>query len=146
MKKKMVWLIALALLPVLTVGLECMPDSVMVFDGTETTYYSYFDLMPEGITTRLLTPLTGLMTIVAFIITVLYVITRKNYWLTGLKWNCLLAACVAAIPIVVRTESFVVPTVFVPILLIAEAVLCVLYLKKGMFQEDGKPAGRRLKR
>ena len=144
MKKNVVWLIVLALLPVLTVGLECMPDSVMVYDGTETFYYSYFDLMPAGITTRLLPPLTGLMTAVAFLITVIYVISRKDFWLKGLLWICMIAACVAVLPLAVRTEIFVVPSVFAPILLGVEAILCHIYLKKGVAKEEEKVTGRRL--
>ena len=135
MKKQYILKAILILLPVLAVGLAMKGDSVMLIDSVTgvTQTYSYFDLVP-GAAFPVAAPLAGLTAIVSGGCAMIYLFARRRSVLEVIRWTAFAGACVAVVPIVARGEVVMVPSVAVPILLLAEFVLGGI-LAKG-FKED----------
>ncbi len=118
MKKTVLLKIFLILLPGLAVLLATTEDSVTVFDSVAQTteYYSYFDLVPVTVV-QLCTPLAALLAVAATILAVLFVVLGKMWCIKGMFWTAFLSAVVSSLPLLMRTEVIVVPTVFFTILM-----------------------------
>ncbi|MGM9549373.1 MAG: hypothetical protein ACI3V5_05970 [Faecousia sp.] len=122
MKKKTLFKILLVLLPVMAVALAAAVDSVSVVDTrTQTTVcYSYFELIPYE-PLQMIPPLAGTLCIFTGILAIGAVVSKKEWWLTGVKWMALAASVAAVAPILMRGETVaVLPNVGVPLLMLCE--------------------------
>lgn len=129
MKKKLIWNIVLLLLPLLTVGLAAMPDSVTVLRELQIEYCSFFGTLSDGSRPMGLA-FCGLMTFVLFGLLVVYVVIKKKFLLNIACWLSLGAATLSVLPLLIRSEPMVIPNVGVALLLCVEALLAFIYYKK----------------
>lgn len=145
MKKQTLLKLFLILLPVLAVGLATTGNSVTVFDsqtGT-TAYYSYFDLLPVA-TMRMVTPLAGILSILAGGFAIGSVVSKQSWCRKTVKWLSIAAATVAVLPILVRGDVLVVPNVGFPIFMGAEWILAWIMDKKPG-EKTAEQSGPRLR-
>lgn len=142
MNKKLIWYIVLLLLPLLTVGLAAMPDSVTVLREPVIETCSFFDTLSDGSRPMGLA-FSGLTIFILFAVLVVYVITKKKLWLNVAVWVSLIAATLAVLPLLLRTEPMVIPNVGVPLMLCVEALLCSIHGKQD--EKQIVPEGKRLK-
>ncbi len=140
--KNLLWNIALMVLPLLAAGVAAMPNSVTLMQEP-VQYCSFFGTFADGSRPFGLA-FAGLMIFVLFFMVVLYVSLKKKPLLNGATWVALVAATLAVLPLLLRTEPLVLPNVFVALLLCAEAMLTwVCYKKK---EPQPKISGKRLKK
>lgn len=141
MKKKTVFKIVLVLLPILAVALATTVNSVTVVDkatGT-TAYYSYFELIPDELL-QMLPPLAGTLCIVTGVFAIGAAVSRKGWWLTGVKWLALAASIAAVAPILVQgREVTVLPNVGVPVMMLAEWVAAFYAARQPEQADDNAP-------
>lgn len=145
MNKQLMRKIFLVLLPVLAVGLATTEDSVVVY-GPEvgTMYGSYFDLLPAG-SFPIITPLAAILGLTSGILAAIYAAFEKEWSLKGCMWTAFFGSVAAVVPILIREETLIVPNVFYPILLVAEAILAYVMIKKPIKKTE-VATGRRLER
>ena len=135
MKKQTILKGILVLLPVLAVSFAMQGNSVMLYDSVAgtTLYFSYFDLVP-GAVLPVAAPLAGLAAIFCGGCAMIYLFARKISVLQTVRWTAFAGGCIAVLPIVVKGTVTMIPTVAVPLLLMAEFVLAGILLKG--FRED----------
>ena len=114
------------LLPVLTFGLELMPDSVSVV--LEEGYHncSFFGTLPDGSQPMGLA-VAAMLTVITAVVALVANIVQKPQWYTALIWLSLAAATMSVFPILMKSDPVVLPTVIVALLLLAESLLAYLY-------------------
>jgi len=145
MKKNTFFNLMLYVLPLLVVYIALDPSGVLVFDGVNTTHYSWFQLV-ESSSVGWCAPVSGLLTYVLFALAVIYGLAKKKWCLKGIRNVAFLAGCIAAAPNMVRADIMVVPNVFGAILLLADAAIAFTMLKNSAAEENSKPVGKRLKK
>ncbi len=147
MKKRVVWSIVLILLPLLTVGLAAMPDSVTaVVSKTEIVRISFFQSLPDGSYPPGLA-FSGFLCCVTALLAILYGILRKRYWLTGVVVTAFASTFLSVLPLILRSQPPVVPHVGVAIAMAVECVIAY-FCRKSAVKGTGKEesAGPRLDR
>ena len=141
MKKEKWMKIALLMLPLLMVAVASGPAGVTVFDGTNTAYYSWHQVV-EKASFGWCAPVAVVMNYVVFVLAMIFFLKKKNWCLTGIFYLAFAAACVAVLPIVIQSDVKVIPNVVGVILLLGETLLAKLMLKKP--QEEPAKKGKRL--
>ena len=143
MKKSVLWRTVMILLPVLTFGLELMPDSVSVVleDGTHSC--SFFGTLPDGSQPMGLA-VAAMLTLITAAVAVAANFAKKPQWYTALFWVSMGAATMSVFPLLIRSEPTVLPTVFVALLLLAESLLAYLYKSGDRKEDNQKLSGPRL--
>lgn len=143
MNRRILWNIVLILLPVLTVGLESMPDSVMVrLSQTQTKAYSFFYVLPTE-QLGLCTPFAAVFTCLIPMFAIGYVISKRPFCLKAVMGFSFVALFLAVLPFLVQPEQMIVPNVGVAILMGMECILArVLGKKKMTVAEDDTVAPR----
>ena len=144
MKKSSVLNILLYVLPLLVVYIALNPSGVLVFDGVNTTYCSWFQLV-EGSVVGWCAPVSGLLCYVLFALAVIYGLTKKTWCLKGIRNVAFLAGCIAVVPNLVTADIMGVPNAFGAIILLVNAAIAFTMLKKTAVEES-KPLTKRLKK
>ena len=140
--KKDKWMkIALLLLPLLTVAVASAAASVTVFDGVNTAYYSWHQVVDQS-SFGWCAPVAVVMNYVVFVLAMVYFLKKKDWCLTGIFYIAFAAACVAVLPIVIPGDVKVIPNVMGVIFLMAESLLAKVMMKKQ--PETPVKNGRRL--
>ena len=131
MKKETLLKIVFVLLPVLAVSLAMSGNSVMFYDPAvgEAAYYSYFDLNATG-PMPLAAPMAGICAIICGTSAIIYFAAGKLGALSVVKWAAFFGACVAVLPVIAREDVKLVPSVGVPLLLMAEMGLSAMLMKE----------------
>lgn len=143
MKKRVFMKSILILLPVLAVGLATTGNSVVVFDslaGT-TQYFSYFDLLPVE-SLQLVTVLAAILCLVAGILAVVCVITKKDRLMNSVMWISFVATIIAVIPVIMKGDIKVAPNVGVPIFMFLEYGLAYSLAKNAEKEAERQPVPR----
>ena len=144
MKKKTVFKMLLVLLPILAVALAATVNSVTVVDtiaGT-TAYYSYFERIPDEML-QMVPPLAGTLCIFTDILAIGAAVSKKGWWLTGVKWLALASAIAAVTPILLQGRDVtVLPNVGVPVLMLAEWVTAFYAARQPAQADDTDHAPR----
>lgn len=124
MKKQTLMKIFLVLMPVLAVGLATTKDSVLVYHPTWCMMqaYSYFDLLPVGVL-QSVTPLAAVLCVLVGGFAIGFVITGKKWCINAVKIIAFSAACLAVLPVLLPSDTKVLPNVGVPIFMMVEFVL-----------------------
>lgn len=141
MKKKTFFKILLVLLPIMAVALATTVNSVTAVNSATgtTAYYSYFDLIPDE-SMQLLPPLAATLCIVTGVLSIGAVVSKKEWWLTAVKWLALAASIAAVMPILLRgSDTMILPNVGLPILMLGEWVVAFYAAKTP---DEGKQAPR----
>lgn len=144
MKKPALTTILLLAFPLLTVLLASGPAGVTVFDGVNTAYYSWHQVV-EKAAMGWCAPMAVVMNYAVFALAVFYLLRKKAWCLKAVFILSFLAACVAALPIVIQSDVKVVPNAFGMILLMAESGVAYMLTKKAETKTE-KPKGKRLDR
>ena len=144
MKKQTILKGILVLLPVLAVSFAMQGNSVMLYDSVAgtTRYFSYFDLVPEAVL-PVAAPVAGLAATLSGGCAMVYLFARKMAVLQTVRWSAFAGACVAVLPIVIKGTVTMIPTVTVPLLLLAEFVLAGI-LVKGFKEDENSSRPNRL--
>ena len=121
MKKTILWKIVLILLPVLTFGLELMPDSVSVMLEEGPYQCSFFGTLPDG-SHPLGLGVAAMLTVITAVTAVVACFSKKQPWYTALIWVSLAAATMSVFPLL---------TVIVALLLLVESFLAYLYMAQN---------------
>ena len=144
MKKNTAIYIALLLIPLMVVGIAISPNSVTVIRGEELTYTTFAEAV-SGSYVGWCAPVALLATYALFAMAVIYGITKKQYWLKGIRGVSFVAACLVACPVLVQGgEVMVVPNVLAAILLLGLWLAAHMALKNKDLQKTEAPTGRRL--
>ena len=132
MNQKKILNILLVLFPMVAVVLAGMANAVTVCLVTETeslvTYCSFFTLV-EDVQLAICLPAAGLCSAVTFGMAIIYLVKKTNFWLTGVTVASFAALTLAVLPIVYRNEVYLIPNMWVPLLMTAEAILAYGILK-----------------
>lgn len=130
MKKTVVLKALLILLPIMAVGLATTVDSVMVFDPVsgQTTYHSYFEALPVN-NLQMITPLAAMAAALSGIMAAVFMAKKHTYLLKAVGYAALASSCLAAVPMMVREDIFVVPNVALPIFMVLEYVVSFMLQK-----------------
>ena len=144
--KKTMTKILLVMLPIMAVALATTRDSVQVINTVtaQAVAGSYFDLLPTD-TMPMAGPGAGICAILSGILAVIYLFSKKRGVLQGSKWCAFVGACFAVLPLFVRGEVMVIPNVGVPLLLMAQFVVCAISGKLPK-EEKTEYQGPRLER
>ena len=145
MKKMNVTTMALLALPLMMVFVASNPSGVMVFDGTNVTMLSWFQMVPEA-AFGWCAPAAGLLNYVIFGMAGIYAVLKKDWCLKGIFGIALAAVCIAVLPIVARPEIKIVPSVLGAILLSVESGVAYAAMKKAEPAKEEKKNGKRLKK
>ena len=142
MNKQRFLRLALILLPLIAVGVACMPTSVMIFSAEtkETAYCSYLQLLPEG-SFQIGGVLAVLLASVSGGLAITYSVGKKEKLLMPIRVLAVLSMLAAVTPILLQSEPKVVPNVAVPILM---GIQWILAGRMKRPQEETKKIGRRL--
>lgn len=143
MKKQNLMKIALLVLPLLVVLVASGPSGVTVFDGENTAYYSWHQLVVKS-SLGWCAPVAMLLNYCVFALAVVYGLLGKTWSVKGIFGISFAAACIAALPIVVQSDIKVVPNVMGVIFLGAESMAAYLVMKKAAAEKEAKPRGKRL--
>lgn len=144
MKKPAFTTILLLAFPLLMVLLASGPAGVTVFDGANTAYYSWHQVVEKS-AMGWCAPMAVVMNYAVFGLVVFYLLRKKSWCLKAVFILSFVAACVAALPIVIQSDVKVIPNVFGVILLMAESLVANVLSKKTETQPE-KPKGKRLAR
>lgn len=144
MKKPALTTILLLAFPLLMVLLASGPAGVTVFDGVNTAYYSWHQVVEKS-SMGWCAPMAVVMNYAVFALAVFYLLRKKTWCLKAVFILSFIASCVAALPIVVQSDVKVVPNAFGMILLMAESGVAYVLTKKTEAQTE-KPKGKRLDR
>ena len=144
--KKLKFNYLLALLPLAMVLIASGPSGVTVFDGTNTAYYSWHQMVQKS-SFGWCAPMAVVMNYVVFALAVIYLLKKKSWCLTVIYYLAFAAGCVAVLPIVIQSDIKVIPNVMGVIVLMSESLAAKLVMKKLPEEKTGnKNAGRRLER
>ena len=142
--KKLKFDYLLALLPLVMVLIASGPAGVTVFDGTNTAYYSWHQVVQKS-SFGWCAPMAVVLNYVVFGFAVIYLLKKKSWCLTGIFYLAFAAGCVAVLPIVIQSDIKVIPNVMGTIVLMSESLTAKLLMKKQP-EETNKTKGRRLER
>ena len=147
MKKRILSMILL-ILPVLTIGVESMPNSIQVWwrEGLELPvceYISFFGTLSDG-SRPMGMAITGMATGVIFGFMVAYSISKKPKWLSAAKWSAAVAMVMASLPVIVQSEPMILPSALVYFMLIVQWILS-MFLEKEEKKQEKLPQGKRIK-
>jgi len=146
MKKTILLKALLFLLPIMAVGLATTVDSVTVFNSLtgQTEYYSYFDVLPvENL--KLVTPMTALLAALSGVLSAVYLAKKRISFLKAAGYAALASSCAAAIPMMVREDILVIPSVGLPIFMVLEYLVAYM-LEKDEREKEKKVPKARLKK
>ena len=147
-QKKMINIL-LVILPLVAVVLAGMANSVTVCAVTETetlvTYCSFFTLV-EGVQLAICLPVAGLCGALVFGMAVIYLVKKTAFWLTGISVASFASLTLAVLPIVYRADTYLIPNMLVPILMLVEAMIAYGVLKTPAQQEEKKTKAKLLQR
>ena len=143
-KNKIDWL--LLLFPLLTVLVASGTSGVIVFDGENTAYFSWHQVVEQS-SFGWCAPMAVVMNYVVFAFAVVYKLRKKEWCLKGILVLSLAAGCVAALPIVIQSDVKVVPNAMGILLLLCESLVAYFVMKKLPDEkENTKKSGKRLQR
>lgn len=149
MNQKTITKLLLVALPLVAVVLAGMANAVTVCVATETetllTYCSFFTYV-EDVQAAICMPFAGICGAVAFGMAVLYLAKPADRWLTGITLAALASMSLAVLPLVFRADTYMVPNMWVPILMLVESMIAYGILKTPMPEEEKKSRANRLKK
>ena len=149
MDQKKVINILLVILPLVAVVMAGMANAVTVYAVTETettvVYCSFFTLI-EDVQFSVCLPAAGLCGAVAFGMAVIYLVKKTGFWLTGITLTSFASMTLAVLPIVYRADTYLIPNMLVPILMLMEAMIAYGVLKTPVPQEEKKTKAKLLQR
>ena len=149
MDQKKVVNILLVILPLVAVVLAGMANAVTVCAVTEAetvvTYCSFFTLL-EDVQFAICLPAAGLCGALVFGMAVIYLVKKTPFWLTGITLASFASLTLAVLPIVYRSETYLIPNMLVPILMLVEAMTAYGVLKTPAPQEEKKTKAKLLQR
>ena len=144
--KKLKFDYILLLLPLVLVMIASGPSGVTVFDGANTAYYSWHQVVDTA-SFGWCAPIAVLMNYVVFVLAVIYLLKKKEWCLTGIFYLAFAACCVAVLPVVIQSDVKVIPNVMGAIVLMCESLAAKLVMKKLPEEKaKNKNKGRRLER
>lgn len=145
MKKNRILYIALLLIPLLVVYIAVTPGSVTV-RSQEEVYTTTFMTFIEGSMVGWCAPVMVLMTYAIFALVVLYGLRKKEKWLRATRAVAFAALVISTLPLVVRGDFLIIPSVWAALLLACEWFLAHLRLKDTQKEEAKPKRGERLPR
>ena len=141
MDNKKITNLLLVILSLVAVVLAGMANAVTVCAVTEAetvvTYCSFFTLI-EDVQFAVCLPAAGLCGAVAFGMAVIYLVKKTGFWLTGITLTSFASMTLAVLPIVYRADTYLIPNMLVPILMLVEAMIAYGVLKSPAPQEEKK--------
>ena len=131
--------IALLLMPVLSVGLATTVDSVTVFDSAAgtTSFYSYFDLIPDS-NFAMLMPLSAILSAVCGVLAAIELVKKNNKMLKAIAGCSFCAATMAVLPIMLRGDVAVIPNVGLPVFMMVEWLISYMMVKQPQMEKETK--------
>lgn len=148
MDKKKLMNACLVVLPLVAVLLAGMPTSVTVYypDGegvidAQPVYCSFFTYI-EDVPASICMPFSLICGALSFGCAAVYMVKKTAFWLKGIMGLSFVSMTLAVLPIIMRTETYIVPNMLVPILMGAVFLLAYAMIKKP--QEEEKPKAKRL--
>ena len=145
MNKKSLMKTALIVLPLLVVFVASGPSAVIVFDGQDTSYYSWYQMV-SGSSVGWCAPAAAMLNYISFALAVIYCLRKKEWSIKSVFVVSMAAACFAALPVVVQSDVKVVPNVMGMIFLGAHAMVAYMERKAIEAEEAKKLKGKKLKK
>ena len=149
MDQKKITNMLLVILPLVAVVLAGMANAVTVCVVSETetvtTCCSFFTLV-EDVQLAICLPVAGLCGAVVFGMAVLYLVKKTTFWLTGITVTAAASMTLAVLPIVYRTGTYLLPNMWVPILMMVEAMIAYGVLKSPVPEEEKKTKAKLLRK
>lgn len=149
MNQKTITKLLLVILPLVAVVLAGMANAVTVCTVSETetlvTYCSFFTYV-EDVQAAICMPFAGICGAIVFGMAVLYLVKPADLWLTGITVTAFASLSLAVLPIVFRAQTYMVPNMWVPILMGVESMTAYGILKTPMPEEEKKSRATRLQK
>ena len=136
--------IALVLLPMIATMLAGMGTSVAVYaPGAEVAYCSFFTYI-EDVPSSIAMPFAILAGAATFGMALLYQVKKTAFWVKSMVVCSMACATLSVLPLILRTEVYMIPNMWVPILMLVTCLLANYEAKHP--QEESKPKGKRLEK
>ena len=149
MKQNTITKLLLVSVPLIAVVLAGMANAVTVCVVSETetlvTYCSFFTYL-EDVQTAICLPFAGILGAVTFGMAVMYLAKKSDFWLSAITVTAFASMSLAVLPIVFRNDTYLVPNMWVPILMMVEAMIAYGILKTPVPEEEKKSRANRLKK
>lgn len=145
MNKNTLYNIFLIGCPAAAIAIASGSKSVAIIDRAtkETTYQSYFDLLPEN-AFAISTVLAMGLAIFALIFAIVYVASKDAAKLKMIYLLTFAAVFAAEIPALMQNELLIIPSPFAAILLVVTCAMAYFRMKKPQQEQTQKAQGRRL--
>ena len=144
MDKKKIKPIALLVMMLIAMVLAGTATSVTVYaPDAEVAYCSFYTYIED-------VPISGCLTFsalfgaVGFGMALIYLVRKTVFWLKGLTVCSLAAATLSVLPLIMRSEVFLIPNLWIPILMLVVSVMSFYMAKEP--QEEEKSKGKRLEK
>ncbi len=122
--------ILLMALPLAAVAVAISPGSVKVYSADSVANYAYLDAV-EGPVQGICAPSAAILNYVTFALVVIWLVRKKQGWLKGILAVSLLSACIAVLPVLIRTaDVLIVPHFLFPLFTTIEAFLAYSMVRK----------------
>lgn len=142
MDKKKIKRIALVLLPLIAMVIAGMSTSVTVYvPDADVAYCSFFTYI-EDVPVSICMPFAAIFGAVGFGMSLIYLARKTAFWVKGLMICSMVSASLAVLPLVMRSEVYLIPNMWFPILMLVVCILAYYTAKEP--QEEKKPEGKRL--
>ncbi len=145
MKKRTVWSVVLMVLCALSLMVASNPTAVTVFRTGDSVArrYSFFQPIAEApIAICLL--YAAISNGVALMISVVFLIRKKNRWLKWILGLSFASMTLAVMPLIIRSEPVVLPNMVHPLAMCATSVMAYVLLRTTKEAADETPKGERL--
>lgn len=129
-KKRLLLVIA----PIIAIVLEALPYGAVLISMTESREeirktYSYFDIMPFG-NANFGPLLTAISTCLVLILSIIFIFIHNKKLLNAIYIVSIIGVVTSLLPLLFGINFFSIVGMFISLLLIAELILSLLFLKK----------------
>ena len=131
----------LVAMPLAAVAVAAMPTSVVVYpvqDGLAygmPYYCSYFTLVTD-VNTSVCAPFAALLAALTFGLVVIWLVSKKQFWLKGVMVTSCASMTLAVLPVLVEKSVYMLPNVAVPICMGAVCLCARLMVRKKVSKEE----------
>lgn len=145
MKKRTVWSVVLMVLCILSLMVASNPTAVTVFRTGDTVakHYSFFQRVVE-VPIAICLPYSAISNGIALMLSVAYLIRKKNHWLKWIMGFSFASMTLAVLPLILRTEPVVLPNMVHPLAMCTTCVMAYVLSRTTKDKEEDFPKGERL--
>ncbi len=145
MKKRTAWSVVLMVLCAVSLMVASNPTSVTVFRTGDTVakHYSFFQQVVEAPVAMCLL-YAAIFSGISLMLSVAFLIRKKNRWLKWIGGFSFLSMTLAVMPLVIRSETVVLPNMAHPLAMCTTSVIAYVLLRSTKDKEDEAPKGERL--